>query len=606
LARLDEIEPDERALQERAAGGPSLSAHRPQESPNRVIIAVVALIVAIVPLAVVIIAFRSGPTPTTGVAADEAEGVITYAGVSNARWVLFTVRPDGSGNARVPIDGLPDDANHPVWSPDGTQIAFDMSSPGPSPEEGGNLDVYVVDADGSDLTRLTTEDGWDYQPVWSPDGSQIAFVRSRPSEDIWVMDADGTNPARLTDGGSFDLSPSWSPDGTHLAFVSNRSRSPEIYTMDADGTNVTRLTHNAAYEGSVAWSPDGSQIAFAGDVDGPGVYLASIAGDQLSKVVAARQVGPLTLSWSPDGSAIAFVTQQSMDAPQQLRVLDVSSGMSSTIVSGTDLCCPSWSHPSAPSSSAVASDVPTESVPSRSPDPAVEATGQDALEVRGVPYAVCRLMRLPGDFDALGDELLVFEEERVPGAGCVGSEGFQHIAIAEDGEVTSMSDRITDLVPDGAAWKVWPYATPDLDGDGSDEIALAKAEGWPSRRVWLVAVVDGTIQPVNSSCRDERCQVGYNQVIGSVAHGNGAVTPEGLYCDDSSGQRRLVFWQVSAEDPLDVILLPAYLRGAQLIEAELTTVRVDDQSEYPESGADELCGSTASARSEYPSADGST
>jgi hypothetical protein len=79
---------------------------------------------------------------------------------------------------------------------------------------------------------------------------------------------------------------------------------------------------------------------------------------------------------------------------------------------------------------------------------------------------------VPGDFGQLDPEVLVFEEERVPGAGCVGSEGFQHAAIADHGTVSILSPRITDLLSEDA-WKVWSYATPDLDGDCVDEIALA-------------------------------------------------------------------------------------------------------------------------------------
>ncbi len=366
LARLDEIEPDVRALREKADAGFPMTDHDPHSAPNRLIVAMVALIVAVVPLVVVVIAFRSQPE-ATGDAPDRPAGVITYARVENATWVLFTVAPDGSGDTRIPIDGLPDDVFHPTWSPDGSRIAFDTRSADPSSEEGGNRDVYAVDADGSNLTRLTTEDGWDYQPAWSPDGSRIAFVRSRPTEDIWVMEADGTGQRRLTHDASFDLTPTWSPDGSQLAFVSNRSGSPEIYTMDADGTNVTRLTHDDAYEGSPAWSPDGSQIAFAGDVDGSGLYLIDSGGGEVTRVVATSHAGSLTPSWSGDGNAIAFVTQDTVDAQQQIRVLDVSAGTSSPIVSGVDLCCPAWSHASATSSidspSAEGSDEPDDDQP---------------------------------------------------------------------------------------------------------------------------------------------------------------------------------------------------------------------------------------------------
>ena len=83
-------------------------------------------------------------------------------------------------------------------------------------------------------------------------------------------------------------------------------------------------------------------------------------------------------------------------------------------------------------------------------------------------YKVCRVLSLPGDFGDAGDAVVVFEEERAPGAGCSGSEGFQHVAVLRDGRVTALSRRITDVYPD-EVWKVRPYAAPDLNGDGVDE-----------------------------------------------------------------------------------------------------------------------------------------
>ncbi len=118
------------------------------------------------------------------------------------------------------------------------------------------------------------------------------------------------------------------------------------------------------------------------------------------------------------------------------------------------------------------------------PSPAaseVEATRMPGIDA----YKVCRVLSLPGDFGDAGDEVVVFEEERVPTAGCVGSEGFQHVAVLRDGRVTALSRRITDVF-DEDAWRVWPYATPDLNGDRVDEIAIAlRHEPGNATRVWF-------------------------------------------------------------------------------------------------------------------------
>src|SRR5207249_4993650 len=101
---------------------------------------------------------------------------------------------------------------------------------------------------------------------WSPDGSRIAFSSSRDgNNEIYVMNADGTGQTRLTTTTASNLHPTWSPDGAKIAFSSSRDTGDEdrqqIYVMNADGTGVTRLTNNSADEQQPSWSRS-NKIAF--------------------------------------------------------------------------------------------------------------------------------------------------------------------------------------------------------------------------------------------------------------------------------------------------------------------------------------------------------
>ena len=131
-------------------------------------------------------------------------------------------------------------------------------------ERDGNSEIYVMDANGKSIKRLTHHPLSDTQAVWSPDGTRIAFVSNRNGGNIqiFIMDSNGRNPTRLTDG-VWDRYPTWSPDGSKIAFAAFPEEfNPEIFVMDADGGNQTRLTNQIGLDDAPSWSPDGQRIAF--------------------------------------------------------------------------------------------------------------------------------------------------------------------------------------------------------------------------------------------------------------------------------------------------------------------------------------------------------
>jgi len=157
------------------------------------------------------------------------------------------------------------------------QIAFLSYIPDVGPQ------IYVMDADGSNLRQLTDDKGFQGPLSWSPDGQYLAFGRGG---DIYVMDADGANPRNLTNYQAGDGEAAWSPDGQRIAFSSNRAErvagqayATDIFVMEADGANPLNLTDSATNDASPAWSPDGKSIAFHSDRDGnQEIYVMDAVG----------------------------------------------------------------------------------------------------------------------------------------------------------------------------------------------------------------------------------------------------------------------------------------------------------------------------------------
>ena len=131
-------------------------------------------------------------------------------------------------------------------------------------------DIFIMNDDGSQRRRVTQDaTAVDGNPRWSPDGTQIAFARymdgvNYTSSEIFIINADGTDLLRLTDNDTIDAYPTWSPDGTQLAFTSTHNRVGEVHTIDIDTRTITLITQGGmeAPSGPPDWSPDGTQMVF--------------------------------------------------------------------------------------------------------------------------------------------------------------------------------------------------------------------------------------------------------------------------------------------------------------------------------------------------------
>jgi Tol biopolymer transport system component len=163
---------------------------------------------------------------------------------------LYVMRADGSNQTRV--GQSPGSSFGGAWSPDGSRIAF-LST------RDGTWEIYTMRADGTDPLRVTNSGSATVgsKLAWSPDGSRIAFHAYDlfQNSDIYVVDADGANQTRLTTDPATDRFVTWSPDGSHLAFTSNRTGDDEIYVMNVDGTGVKRLTASPGLDVLDSWRP---------------------------------------------------------------------------------------------------------------------------------------------------------------------------------------------------------------------------------------------------------------------------------------------------------------------------------------------------------------
>lgn len=244
---------------------------------------------------------------------------------------------DFDGHNRTKITNHRSIVISPAWSPDGKALIF-------TSYRDNNPDVFLREIFYGREKKVSWQKGLNIAPDWSPDGEKIVLTLSQDdgNSDIYIIQPDGKKVDRLTNDWANDVSPCWSPDGKRIAFVSNRSGTPQIYIMDVKTRKVRRLTFEGSYNTSPAWSPRGDKIAFAGRRSGVfAIYTINTDGSGLNQLTS-NSGSHESPSWSPNGRYLAFSSNKGGSKKIFIMLADGSGERSVTRGKGNDTD-PCWS-----------------------------------------------------------------------------------------------------------------------------------------------------------------------------------------------------------------------------------------------------------------------
>ncbi len=247
----------------------------------------------------------STSSPNTGVDIPVTDKIL-FLSDQNGGTSVFIMDPDGQNIQEIQISGLPNNVivDRPVWSNSMQKFFMGVS-------DGSDGEIYSFNFDGSELTNITNSpDNYESNPVPHPSNSRVLYIVVDLDLDIGIMNADGTNPVNLTFHPARDTKPNWLGNSSTIIFSSNRHGTPNIYTMDEDGTNITNISQGRGQDHLESASPDGTQIYFDSDRDGmKDIFVINVSTNEITNLTNSADIRETTPILSPDGKRVAFYLQ---------------------------------------------------------------------------------------------------------------------------------------------------------------------------------------------------------------------------------------------------------------------------------------------------------
>ncbi len=247
---------------------------------------------------------------------------------------LYMMDFDGQNQTRITFNKYRD--YMPAWSADGRKIAY-------TSYRSHKASLYILNPYQGEIKEVISK-GTNFAPAFSPDGKKLAFCSTidEGNPEIYVAGSDGQHVKRLTYNKAIDTAPSWSPTSREIAFTSDRGGTPQIYIMDAEGSNVRRVSFGGSYHDAPSWSPTGDRIAYVSRVDQIfDIYVINLRTKQILKLTEsnARNESPC---WSPDGRHLVF--SSNLTGTIQLYSMDYDGANLRRLTSQGENKLPEWSR----------------------------------------------------------------------------------------------------------------------------------------------------------------------------------------------------------------------------------------------------------------------